>query len=186
MTAGLHLILGGQRSGKSRAAEEAARNWLERSAGHEALFIATAQDTAGEMAQRIARHRADRARTLPAAATLECPLALDEAVRTQSSPQRLLVIDCLTLWLVNALMPPPPHNALTESAWLDLQARTLDALRAAPGPVVLVSNEIGLGVVPLAAPVRAYVDALGRLNQAMAAQAQRVTLMVAGCALTLR
>lgn len=187
---GAHLILGGQRSGKSRTAEEAAQQWLERPPHHglarEAVFVATAQDTAGEMAERIARHRADRARTLPRATTLECPLALDDVVQTHSQPQRLLVIDCLTLWLVNALMPPPPQKPLDGAHWAALQTRTVNALAQASGPVVLVSNEIGLGVVPMAAPVRHYVDALGRLNQIMANTARSVTVVMAGCALTLK
>lgn len=184
------LILGGQKSGKSRRAELLARQWLADSADHRAVLIATAQPWDAEMQQRIARHQADRAQRVPGMATVEEPLALAEAIRQHSAPHTLVVVDCLTLWLTNLLMPATAQNseqnmppASTEPAQT---ATLLIAIAEAPGPVVLVGNEIGLGVIPLGSEVRAFVDTLGRLNQQVAATCQRVTLMAAGLPLTLK
>jgi len=173
------LILGGQKSGKSRCAELRAADWLACGERREAVLIATALPGDGEMAERIARHRADRAARVPRLQTLEVPHGLPEAVAEQSSPQRLLVVDCLTLWLTQLLLPLA-GPALTESQWLARQAALCDALREAAGPVVLVSNEIGLGLAPLSRESRQFLDALGLLHQRVAAVCERVTLMVAG------
>ena len=176
----LELILGGQKSGKSRRAEALAQAWLTSCPGRSAALLATGQAWDEEMRARIARHQADRALRAPGLLTLEAPLHLAQAIATHSLPERLLVVDCLTLWLTNWMMPAsgealkPPVAAL------------LEALRAAPGPVVLVGNEIGSGVIPMGAEVRAFVDALGRLNQVLAAACDRVTLMVAGLPMTLK
>jgi adenosylcobinamide kinase / adenosylcobinamide-phosphate guanylyltransferase len=170
------LILGGARSGKSRCAEQRAAAWIAQP-GHGVLLLATALAADAEMAARIRRHRADRAERVPVLATLEVPEHLAQAVAEHAAPQRLLVVDCLTLWLTQMLMPPPGRPpADADSA----QDALLNALAAAPGPVVLVSNEIGLGVMPMSAEARGVVDALGRLHQRVAAACQRVTLMVAG------
>ena len=178
------LILGGQRSGKSRRAETLSEQWLAQSAGHEAVFIATAAAGDPDMGQRIARHQQDRAERLPRMQTLEEPLHLAEAIRAHSQPQRLLVIDCLTLWLTNRLMPLTPSPELED---IDSATETLaQAVQQAPGPVILVSNEIGLGVIPMGREVRGFVDALGRLNQRLAQACARVTLMSAGLPLTLK
>ncbi len=181
------LILGGQKSGKSRRAELLARQWLDAAPDHQAVLIATAQPWDDEMRQRIARHQADRAERVPGMRTVEEPIALAEAIRQHSSARTLVVVDCLTLWLTNRLMP-----AENESNWalepMDT-ARTaslLIAIQEAAGPVVLVGNEIGLGVIPMGREVRAFVDALGRLNQDVAAVCERVTLMAAGLPLTLK
>ena len=181
------LILGGQKSGKSRRAELLARQWLDASSEHRAVLIATAQPWDDEMRQRIARHQADRAQRVPGMQTVEEPLALAEAIARHSNAQTLVVVDCLTLWLTNCLMPanceqnPPPTSV--EPAQI---ATLLIAIAQAPGPVVLVGNEIGLGVIPMGREVRAFVDALGRLNQDVAGACQRVTLMAAGLPLTLK
>ncbi|MEY5100585.1 MAG: hypothetical protein RJA36_3304 [Pseudomonadota bacterium] len=179
------LVLGGQKSGKSRRAELLARAWLARSPLHCAALVATGQPWDDEMRERILRHQADRRVRVPGLATLEEPLWLAEAIARHSSPQRLLVLDCLTLWLTNLTMPAAgPALVATE-----VEARVsglVRALGAAAGPVVLVGNEIGLGVIPLGREVRAFVDALGRLNQAVAAACARVTLMAAGLPLTLK
>src|SRR5881392_4119496 len=98
------LILGGQRSGKSRCAERRAAEWLA-TPGRSAVLLATAQAGDDEMRERIARHRADRGRRVPGLATDEVPLELASALRRHSAPQYLVVIDCLTLWLTNLLMP---------------------------------------------------------------------------------
>lgn len=181
------LILGGQKSGKSRRAELLARQWLDQSSTHRAVLIATAQPWDDEMRQRIARHQADRAERVPGMATVEEPLALAEAIQTHSRADTLVVVDCLTLWLTNRLMPadfesnrPLAHVDSVPAASL------LIAIMQAPGPVVLVGNEIGLGVIPMGREVRAFVDALGKLNQDVAATCQRVTLMAAGLPLTLK
>ena len=179
------LFLGGQRSGKSRAAEARAARWLARSPAHEALLVATAQAGDDEMRERIARHRADRAARQQRLASSEAPHDLGAALRLQGGPQRLLVIDCLTLWLTQLMLPArgAPLGAAGQRAACDA---LLDALRGARGPVVLVSNEIGLGVTPLGREARAVVDELGRLHQAVAEVCERVTLMVAGQALVVK
>ena len=198
---GCELILGGQKSGKSRRAESLAANWLagpaENGLPRQATFIATAQPWDAEMQQRIARHQADRAVRVPGMATQEEPLALADAIARLSAPHHLLVVDCLTLWLTNLLMPADAgddggqgsspgleeNNNTKGASTLDgiqLFAPFIASLQAAPGPVVLVGNEIGLGVIPMGAQVRHFVDTLGQLNQAVAANSQRVVLMVAG------
>ena len=213
------LILGGQKSGKSRRAELLARQWLGQGVDHRAVLIATALPWDDEMRARIARHQTDRAARVPGMATVEEPLALAQAIAQHSTPQTLLVVDCLTLWLTNCLMPadggqrapteacavghfaqvkeePAQRAGDTEQnaqpykppARVDIAqaAPLLIAIENAPGPVVLVGNEIGLGVIPLGHEVRAFVDALGQLNQAVAQVCQRVTLMAAGLPLTLK
>ena len=103
-----------------------------------------------------------------------------------SDGQTLVVVDCLTLWLTNLMMPADPVQALDEAGVLAAGEALCAAVAAAPGPVVLVGNEIGLGVIPLGREVRQFVDALGRLNQSVAAACERVTLMAAGLPLTLK
>lgn len=195
------LILGGQKSGKSRRAEDLARLWLWQSPEHRAVLIATAQPWDDEMRERITRHQQDRAERVPGMATVEEPLALGAAIAQHSQPNTLLVVDCLTLWLTNRLMPlentpesapqkpetanlkPNRPQALVESNGIALLS---GAITNASGPIVLVSNEIGLGVIPMGREVRAFVDALGRLNQSVAAASARVTLMAAGLPLFLK
>jgi len=118
------LILGGQKSGKSRRAELLARQWLDQSRDHRAVLIATAQPWDDEMRQRIARHQADRAQRVPGMATVEEPLALAETIQQHSHAQTLVVVDCLTLWLTNRLMPADfePNKPLAH----------VDSARAAP------------------------------------------------------
>ncbi|ESS14624.1 Adenosylcobinamide kinase [Betaproteobacteria bacterium MOLA814] len=181
------LIIGGQKSGKSRRAEQLARVWLDASGDHTAVLIATAQPWDEEMRQRIERHQTDRAERVPGMTTLEEPLALAGAIRRVSTPTTLVVVDCLTLWLTNLLMPAksvgdqPTYTSDTLPV-ADLAA----AIALAPGPVILVGNEIGLGVIPMGREVRAFVDALGLLNQQVASTCERVTLMAAGLPLTLK
>lgn len=185
-----HLILGGQRSGKSRHAERLAQAWLQRSPQHGVTVVATAMASDEEMRARIARHRLDR----PAAFdVVEAPLDLGAALRGLSDvrdPQRLVVIDCLTLWVTNVLMPM--HGAATADMDADTDADTLlrtwsqhrqaflAALREREAPVLLVSNEIGMGVIPLGEDVRRVVDELGRLHQDVAQCCGHITLMAAG------
>ena len=172
------LILGGGKSGKSRCAEVRAKDWLQIS-GQCALLIATATPGDDEMRERISRHREQRALHVPDLRTLEVPHDLPAALREWCAPQRLVIVDCLTVWLTQQLMPMVGPR-LDEPAWLQQQADLCDALRNAGGPVVLVSNEIGMGVAPLGREVRRYLDALGTLHQRVATFCERVTLMVAG------
>lgn len=189
------LLLGGARSGKSRYAEEWAR---ER--GGRVLFVATAQAFDGEMRARIARHRADR----PASwATLEAPLGVAAALRAAypgGLPFDTVLVDCLTLLAANVLLALPEdapqeqvERAVLEEtgALLDLAAEgnaensTEDS--AAGGPTwLIVSNEVGMGVVPPTRLGRFYRDALGRANQRAAAAADEVLLLVAGIAWKLK
>ncbi|MFC5523659.1 bifunctional adenosylcobinamide kinase/adenosylcobinamide-phosphate guanylyltransferase [Polaromonas jejuensis] len=182
------LILGGQRSGKSRRAELLARDWLAQSPAHSAVLIATAQPWDDEMRERIARHRQDRAQRVPGMRTVEEPLELAQAVQQQSRPGTLVVVDCLTLWLTNWLMPADifkQNEALSQELRAQ-EAMLLIAIEKAAGPVLLVGNEIGLGVIPMGRETRAFVDALGRLNQEVAQACARVTFMAAGLPLTLK
>jgi adenosylcobinamide kinase/adenosylcobinamide-phosphate guanylyltransferase len=135
------------------------------------------------MRQRIARHQRDRFERVPGLRTVEEPLRLVQAITAHSRPDTLLVIDCLTLWLTNLLMPAEGAPS-TDPA--EQQAQLLRAIESGSGPLVLVGNEIGLGVIPLGREVRAFVDALGRLNQGVARTCARVTLMAAGLPLTLK
>ncbi|MGQ0711235.1 MAG: bifunctional adenosylcobinamide kinase/adenosylcobinamide-phosphate guanylyltransferase [Rhodoferax sp.] len=184
------LIVGGQKSGKTRRAESLAAHWLAAHPSHRATYIATAQAWDAEMGERIARHQRERAQRVPGMDTVEEPLALAQAIATHSAPERLLVVDCLTLWLTNTLMPATAQDVEQNRALarvdIDVVATLLIAIERAPGPVVLVSNEIGLGVIPLGAEVRAFVDALGSLNQSVAGVCERVTLMAAGLPLVLK
>ncbi|WP_183023536.1 bifunctional adenosylcobinamide kinase/adenosylcobinamide-phosphate guanylyltransferase [Variovorax sp. UMC13] len=181
-TAEREFLLGGQKSGKSRRAEERAAAWLAASPAHDAVLIATATAWDDEMRDRIARHQADRAERVPGLRTVEEPVQLAEALAAHSAPGTMVLVDCLTLWLTNLTMPM--EGAARDAAQAIAALRA--ALRAARGPVVLVGNEIGLGVIPMGREVRAFVDALGRLNQDVAAECDRVTLMAAGLPLTLK
>ena len=191
------LILGGQRSGKSRRAELLARDWLAQSPSHQAVMIATAKAWDDEMVERIARHQQDRAERVPGMTTVEEPIALAEAIQTHSKVQTLVVVDCLTLWLTNLLMPHEAvknvkngsEKVLNMPPGQQIHVRTatlLIAIKNVPGPVILVGNEIGLGVIPMGRETRDFVDALGRLNQEVAAACERVTFMAAGLPLTLK
>lgn len=167
----LTLILGGARSGKSRLALQRAE-----ATGKPVSFIATAQAHDAEMADRIARHQAER----PAHwLTVEAPLDLAGAIRT--APAGIVVVDCLTLWLTNWLCQPEPNDFSTARAALlaALQARHADE-------IILVSNETGLGIIPLGALTRRFVDEAGWLNQDVARLADEVIFVAAGLPLTLK
>ena len=166
------LILGGARSGKSRLAEQ----WATAS-GLPMTYIATSQPLDGEMNERVALHRQRR----PAAwGLIEEPLALAAVLRAEAAEGRCLLVDCLTLWLTNLLMLDDTQRLAVER---DLLLHTLASL---PGEIIFVSNETGLGVVPLGELTRRYVDEAGWLHQALAERWQRVVLTVAGLPLTLK
>ncbi len=187
------FILGGQKSGKSRRAELLARQWLEASPDHRAVLVATGQPWDDEMRERIARHQRDRAERVPGLATVEEPRDLAGALALHAADGRtLVVVDCLTLWVTNWLMPLGADLSDAEvnrALALDFQAQFAlfsGAIERAAGPVVVVGNEIGLGVIPMGREVRAFVDALGGVNQGVAGVCERVTLVVAGVGLCLK
>jgi adenosylcobinamide kinase / adenosylcobinamide-phosphate guanylyltransferase len=180
------LILGGQKSGKSRRAEFLAKDWLLQAPQHKAVLIATAQPWDEEMQQRIARHQHDRAERVPGLATVEEPLQLAQTINRLTRPDTLLVVDCLTLWLTNLLMPAEVKNMPLAGDFNAYTAMLSVAILESAGPVVIVSNEIGLGVIPMGREVRVFVDALGKLNQDIAQVCDKVTLMAAGLPLSLK
>ncbi|KQR87949.1 bifunctional adenosylcobinamide kinase/adenosylcobinamide-phosphate guanylyltransferase [Sphingomonas sp. Leaf343] len=164
------LVLGGARSGKSARAQTIAE-----AASPTRLYLATAQAFDDEMRDRIARHRADRAEGWR---TVECPLDLPEAIGREAAAGAVLLVDCLTLWASNLLLADEDADAATD--------RLLTTLAAAPCPVVIVSNEVGLGIVPDNALARRFRDIAGRMNQRVAAASDDVVLMMAGLELRLK
>lgn len=165
-----HLVLGGARSGKSRFALTQAA-----AGARPVVFIATATAGDAEMAERIGRHRQERPDHWQ---TVEEPFALADALVHAAAPDRCVVVDCLTLWLA---------NLLDDEARLDAERGALLAqLPALPGDILLVSNEVGLGLVPATPLGRRFRDEQGRLNQALAALCERVTFVAAGLPLVLK
>lgn len=167
-----HLILGGARSGKSRRAEQMAAD-----SGKSVTYIATATALDDEMQDRIAHHQQQR----PAHWMLvEEPLALADALRQSAAPDRCIIVDCLTLWLNNLLCGNNEQRMQSEIALL------LEALPQLKGDIILVSNETGMGIVPLGELSRQFVDTAGRLHQSLATLCDHVTLVVAGLPLNLK
>ena len=158
------LILGGARSGKSTHAEALAEN-------HDGprVYIATAQAFDGEMTTRIAAHVARRG---PAWRTVEEPLELPDALSAADDGKTFILVDCITLWLTNVLLGDHDLKAYTE--------KLLEVVGTCKGPVVLVSNEVGLGIVPENALARRFRDEAGVLNQKLADSVDRVVLVTAG------
>lgn len=179
------FILGGQKSGKTRRAEYIAQQWMQATPARQAIYLATGQAWDEEMQARIHRHQSDRAIRVPGMLTIESPLYLAQAVQAHSAPDTLLVVDCLTMWLTNWMMPTPAALQSTDG-WPTQRKYFLEVLSHCSGPVVIVGNEIGLGVIPMGHEVRSFVDALGILNQDVAHTCQRVTLMVAGLPMQLK
>ncbi len=170
MTASSLFVLGGARSGKSRYAQLRA----EALTG-EPVFVATAEAFDDEMRERIARHQADRDARWR---TVEAPRDLPAVLDTLSAPDAVVLVDCLTLWLSNLLLA----DADLGQAEGDLCA----VIGGFAGKIILVSNEVGMGIVPDNALARRFRDAAGRLNQAVAGIAHEVVLMTAGLPLTLK
>lgn len=173
----LTLVTGGARAGKT------AYTLSLMTPDEPVTYIATAEELDEEMRARIARHRVERPRTW---GTIEAPIDLAEAVR-QAPAADALIIDCLTLWVSNLLLRAPNETDGSEPWYPATEVRELiDALRTRRPPVVAVTNEVGLGVVPPTPLGRAYRDALGRVNQQVAEAADRVVLIVAGIALLVK
>ncbi|MGA0531428.1 bifunctional adenosylcobinamide kinase/adenosylcobinamide-phosphate guanylyltransferase [Hansschlegelia sp. KR7-227] len=167
------LVLGGARSGKSRFAEDlVAASPLDR------VYVATAEARDDEMRDRIAHHRARRDGSWR---TVEASRQLVGALWNESSPKTVVLVDCLTLWLSALVLADPLIVDVDEE--ID---GLLSFLVFAPGDVILVSNEVGSGIVPDNALARAFRDHQGRLNQLVAARADRVTLVAAGLPLDLK
>ncbi|RLU00395.1 bifunctional adenosylcobinamide kinase/adenosylcobinamide-phosphate guanylyltransferase [Ketobacter sp.] len=168
----IELILGGARSGKSQLAEQRAL-----ASNKAVVYVATAQNLDGEMAKRIDHHQRRRP---PHWTTLEQPIALAQSLKQVDAKDTLILIDCLTLWVSNLLCLEEGHHfALEKQALLDL-------LPQMQSDVIMVSNETGLGVVPMGELSRRFVDESGWLHQALAALADQVTLVVAGLPLQLK
>jgi adenosylcobinamide kinase/adenosylcobinamide-phosphate guanylyltransferase len=171
----LELILGGARSGKSTLA-------LQRAHAHvgEVIYVATATAGDAEMRSRIERHRAER----PAHwQTIECDAQLAQCLLQLDDPQRCIVVDCLTLWLSNVLCS---ERMDVESLWQQQRAALLECLPKLQSTIVLVSNEVGLSIVPDNALARRFRDEQGWLNQMVAQRCERVTFVAAGLPLILK
>ncbi|WP_165672107.1 bifunctional adenosylcobinamide kinase/adenosylcobinamide-phosphate guanylyltransferase [Metapseudomonas otitidis] len=166
------LILGGARSGKSRLAERQAAD-----SGLAVVYIATSQPLDGEMSARVAHHRARRPVHW---GLVEEPVELARVLRERAGADTCLLVDCLTLWLTNLLMLEDDTRLAAERDAL------LACIAELPGRVLLVSNETGLGVVPLGELTRRYVDEAGWLHQALAERCTRVTFTVAGLPMLLK
>ena len=178
------LIFGGARSGKSMLAEKRAA-----ASGMQVVYVATAQALDGEMQRRIAHHQARRP---PSWGLVESPLNLAATLRHHAAPNVCLLVDCLTLWLSNLLFAgasarqAEAGEAVDCPLFRDEVLALVDALPQLPGRIIMVSNEVGWGVVPMAAVSRLFADEQGRLNQRVAAVCERVTLVAAGLPLILK
>ncbi|WP_033921579.1 bifunctional adenosylcobinamide kinase/adenosylcobinamide-phosphate guanylyltransferase [Sphingomonas sp. 37zxx] len=166
----VHFFVGGARSGKSRLAQAAAE-----ALPGSLVYLATAQAFDAEMTDRIARHIADRGARWR---TVECPLDLPAAIVREGDAGSVLLIDCLTLWLTNVMLGDHPIEPAVDAL--------VAALAAVSCPVMLVSNEVGMGIVPENTLARRFRDEAGRLNQRVATAAGSVSLVAAGLALQMK
>lgn len=170
MTAHSLLVLGGARSGKSRYAQARAE-----ATGLKLLFVATAQAFDDEMRDRISKHRDDRGSDWE---TIEAPLDIADIIAARSEPGSVLLIDCLTLWTSNLILGDHDVAPATEEL--------IAALAQATGPIVLVSNEIGFGIVPENALARKFRDEAGQVNQRIAKEVREVQMTIAGIPVTIK
>lgn len=169
----IELVLGGARSGKSRHAEQSALS----SNASAFFYLATAQALDADMATRIAHHKAGRDARWQ---VVEAPLRLAATLERVCAPDHAVVVDCLTLWMTNLLLAPQPDVFTRERDTL------LELLPHLPGRIFLVSNETSMGIVPLDALSRRFVDETGRLHQQLATLCEHVTLLVAGLPLAIK
>ena len=181
----IELILGGNRSGKSQFAEKQAAE-----SGLAVTYIATASVKDEQMEQRIQLHRMRRPEDWE---LVESPVHLSQTLEELASPTRCLLVDCLTLWLCNLFFPPSlafdeeNFNTSKVQARIDQEkSKLLSAIPGLPGHVIFVSNEIGLGGVPMETLSRKFSDEAGLLNQEIACLCDRVTFVAAGLPLTLK
>jgi adenosylcobinamide kinase/adenosylcobinamide-phosphate guanylyltransferase len=170
---GTIFVLGGARSGKSAHAEALAGE--TELARH---YIATARAFDDEMRARIVRHKEMRGTGWT---TQDCPLCLTDALRATLAPDRVVLVDCLTLWVTNLMMEEQGGKAM-EAAFDDL----VSIVAQPAGPLILVSNEVGLGIVPENSMARAFRDHAGRLHQQIAASATEVHFVAAGLSMKLK
>ncbi|HEY0843133.1 bifunctional adenosylcobinamide kinase/adenosylcobinamide-phosphate guanylyltransferase [Methylotenera sp.] len=171
-----HLILGGARSGKSAFAEK-----LALASGQPVTYIATAQVYDTEFGVRVDQHKTRR----PAHwTTVEQSFNLAEALQTHAKADNCIIVDCLTLWLAQCICPDcdRPENL----DWQHERSSLLETLPKLAGTVLLVSNEVGMGIVPLGEINRQFQDEQGRLNQAVAQHVDKVSFIAAGLPLTLK
>jgi adenosylcobinamide kinase / adenosylcobinamide-phosphate guanylyltransferase len=177
----VHLILGGARSGKSAYAEK-----LASQSELPVTYIATAQVYDDEFAKRIAHHQSRRP---PHWEIIEAPFSLANTLDTHAKPDTCLIVDCLTLWLAQCICPDcdrPAGQEKEHALWQQERAALMDILPTLQGTVLLVSNEVGMGIVPLGEINRQFQDEQGRLNQAVARLANEVTFVAAGLPLKLK
>ena len=168
----ISLILGGARSGKSRYAEQ-----LAHASDLPVTYIATATAFDDEMRARIEHHQQQRPSHWQ---TRECPLALAQTLREEAGKAQIILVDCLTLWLNNQLYHFPQQD------FNQLFAELSQSCSEAQAHIIFVANEVGLGIIPMGEISRRFVDEAGRLNQRLAAQADRVVFIAAGLPLELK
>lgn len=169
------LVIGGCRSGKSRHALAIGQS----TPAHRKLFVATCKPEDGEMNERVRCHQQERG---PSWQTVEAPLELAAAIRQAATANDVAVVDCLTLWLSNLLLAYPTDPAAIDNRVIAL----CDVLAAPPCPLILVTNEVGTGIVPDNALARCYRDLVGHTNQRVAAACRQVIWMVAGIAVPIK
>jgi adenosylcobinamide kinase/adenosylcobinamide-phosphate guanylyltransferase len=169
------LILGGAKSGKSRYALLRGQQIIDMGPRGKGLFVATATASDDEMAERIKRHKEERGGQW---VTVEQPLEIDEAVRRYDGEFDVIIVDCLTLWLNNIMFREMDADDCIKDA--------ISAMTFASTPVILVSNEVGHGIVPADRSARTYRDIAGRMNQAFASACEEVVMVVAGLPLVLK
>lgn len=174
----IHLILGGARSGKSSFALEQVKA-LAKASSKKVTFVATATSLDAEMSARIERHKSERPATWK---LVEVPLELAKSIQAlhQQDQQQIILIDCLTLWLNNQLFTNPTQDFKV------LFSELIKVLEDSHCDIFLVSNEVGLGVIPMGEISRQFVDQAGWLNQAIATVANKVTFVAAGLPMTLK
>lgn len=171
-----HLLLGGARSGKSAHAEKLAAD-----SGLQVTYIATAQVYDAEFGQRVDLHKTRRPQHWQ---TVEVPHQLADTLIKEAASDRCLIVDCLTLWLAQCICPECAPDGGVD--WALQRSKLLDALPGLPGKIIMVSNEVGMGIVPLGEINRQFQDEAGRLNQAVAAISDEVLFIAAGLPLKLK
>lgn len=173
----IELVLGGARSGKSAYAER-----LAQESAKERVYLATAQIRDGEMSERIRAHQARRSRDWT---LIESPLELAQTLKTHDASNRCILVDCLTLWLSNCLCHSEDEQ-INQLLWEKEKQQLLSVLPTLNSDIILVSNEVGSGIVPLGELSRRFADEAGLLHQELVKICDRVTLVVAGLPLELK